>query len=159
MATRRVRISRSSHSHLHLDTARENSLLFGHTLFGRESLGDFENEEERREAWEHHRARLMVELPPGRRPDAFWRFDRAMPKGAESESHAIHMMADTSAGERTAIEMMWLEWITTRLEWRAVHGTDLTFRDWRHPPADFVAKHGPAIEAEVRAKYPNSRYF
>jgi hypothetical protein len=159
MSTKRTRIARGSNSHLRLDAARENSLLFGHTLFGRESVGDFANDEERREAWALHRDRLMTELEPGHRPEAYWRFDRAMPENAESEAHGVWLLPETTDEERRQIEAMWLKLIRGGVEWRAIHGEDFRYRDWRHPPAEFIAEHRPAILAEVKAKYPNSRHL
>jgi hypothetical protein len=148
MSTKRTRIVRGSHSHLRLDLPRRTSLLFGRPLIPGD---DFTSDEDRREAWEHHRDRLMAELPPGRRPDAFWRFDYAMPPEAESESHAVWLLPDTSAEERRQIEAMWREEIRAWVGWRSMHGEDLQIRDWRFPPSGFVAQHRPAIEAQVAA--------
>jgi hypothetical protein len=79
-----------------------------------------------------------------------------------SESDAVYRQSDTSAEEKRAIETAWLDWIRRQTEWLAVHGREITLQTvefWDQPPAWFVARHRPAIEAEVRAKYPRSKHL
>jgi hypothetical protein len=168
MTKKRTRIARSAHSRLRLTTPWRCHLECGsYLLAGSEP---FEDEQHRREVWEHNRAEMMsgglvggrIEPWCGRRPLGFWQYERQRPPEAVSESDAVYMLDDTSAEERGAIETAWLDWIRRQVEWRAVHGREITLQTvkfWDQPPAWFVDRHRPAIVAEIRAKYPSSRYL
>jgi hypothetical protein len=118
----------------------------------------FEDDAHRREAWEHHRDRIMLgtnhrgRLEPwvGRRPAAYWDYDVPMPPEAESESHAVHLLEDTSAEERAAIEEMWREGL--RHEVRFELPGQVRYTTWRSPPQEFRDRHLAAVRAEVAAE-------
>jgi hypothetical protein len=88
-----------------IDFRMESQLRSGMYLtpFG----GEFEDDEHRREMWVKYRDKLLPKAAPGRRPHAFWCFDRSWPEGSETEEGAVHRLEDTSAEERREIEKNW----------------------------------------------------
>jgi hypothetical protein len=130
----------------------------GYLIAVSNAAAGFEDDEHRRAAWEHHRDRIMLgtnhrdRLEPwvGRRPAAYWSYDRAMPPEAESESHAVWLLPDTSAEERAAIEEMWLEEL--RHEVRFGLPGRVRYTTWRSPPRWFRDRYLAAVQAEVAAE-------
>ena len=61
--------------------------------------GSFVDDAHRREAWLLHRDKIMAREVPGRRPDAYWCYERSWPEGSESEEDAVHRLPDTTAEE------------------------------------------------------------
>jgi hypothetical protein len=142
-----------------LNLAQLTHLEFGDYLIAVSARSPgFEDDDHRREAWEHHRDRIMVgtnhrsRLEPwvGRRPAAYWSYDRAMPPEAESESHAVYLLPDTSAEERVAIERLWLEEIRHEVRFR--QPGQVHYATWRDPPKEFRDRNLAAAQAEVAAE-------
>lgn len=63
-------------------------LEVGWSLFGKRFAEEFANDQEHRECWEQHRDVVLPEYIvefPGRRPDAWWRFDAPEPRCRDEE--------------------------------------------------------------------------
>jgi hypothetical protein len=132
----------------HLDPDHRVQLETGHNYFGGPGSG-FENDAHRRAVWLAHRDTIMAEWNlAGRRPHAYWDFDQPWPAGAVSESHAVHLLPDTSAEERAAIERAWIRSIVVAV------GGATTLAQARGRAADagvpgaFFDRHGPRFQAE-----------
>ena len=137
---------------------QKRHLQFGDCFFcdGDPECGAFEDAAHRHALWEQHRDTILGEWDrPERMPAAFWEFDRRWPKGAESESHAVWLLPDTTAERKALIEAYWLRWIPAVLY--QTTGMNL---DWSRDhalasygvPGCFWDKHAPAVRAEYEAE-------
>src|SRR3954452_22348257 len=141
-----------------LNLNQKGHLLSAHCFFSLGGGDEFDDAEHRRDAWARYgEAILAEERLPGRRPAAFWDYERAWPAGAVSEAHALHLLPGTSERERAEIEADWRQAIyvvlinVTKSDAARSHAAR-----WTGVPPQFFDEHAPRIAADLaleRAKF------
>jgi hypothetical protein len=133
-----------------MDISMESHLRSGSYLFP--GGAKFVDDQHRRETWFRHRDEIMAQEAPGRRPHAFWSYERSWPEGSESEEDAVHRLEDTTSEERRTIEQNWLHSLYVAL----LHGK--TEEDARKRaagfhgvPSWFFDLHASRIRGEIEA--------
>ena len=144
---------------------------------------EFQDEDHRRAAWEHHRERILTEWDrPGRRPVAMWEYDLGdWSRYGESEEEAVHTLLAAGRieachingivpidNEVTTIEAEWRHGIRVALthcsSYEAAREVGCGADSWAGVPVAFWDAEAPAIQAQQEAEmeawhrqYPSAR--
>jgi hypothetical protein len=135
----------------HMSLAMESHLRSGSYLFPGEDK--FLDEGHRREMWLRHRDKILAKEPLGKRPQAFWQYERPWPAGSESEEDAIYKLEDTTDREQAEIEADWTHSLRVALQFAK---TEAEARDKAAGlygvPSWFFTQHAPRVRAEIEAE-------